>query len=573
MLQPNSANKVFHARARAKAKMYEYDVPIERHINLQGIPITNLLDLTIAMLGTLAANTTIGDIREEKYRLLFSAQYFLALIEGFSASSHVELVRLLAAAGFSLADYPGSAHVILRSLNNKDFSKLELLLSVILKRERYPDDATEEQYLRDLSGVWNRFVDGESVSAELDSVSLAARQHIYNNGGDEDLLLIDLKRSVILKRTSISSKTILAEYSGADLRLWEDYFSRGGSIKEFWPSQVRLAERGIFSGTSAIVQMPTSAGKTRATEFMIRSCFLAGRGTLAVVVAPFRSLCQEIYNDFSQNFAADQDIDIGLVSDVLQNDLELVVADRKSILILTPEKLDYILRYSPELTQRIGLIIYDEGHLFDDTSRGVNYELLLSSLKEKMPLSTQVVLISAVISNAQEVKEWLLGDTGTLVDVKDLSPTNRNIAFVDWTQRNRFLQFVDESDLNQALFFVPTVLQSHELEKRDRERARRFYPSSDRFGRYIPTQIAGFLGCRLAPGGLSAVFTGRKDSAQKIATELVDAYKRNLPIRRPSEFSSNSIEAQKVISYIESTLGRASINTEAAELGILMHHS
>jgi replicative superfamily II helicase len=40
--------------------------------------------------------------------------------------------------------------------------------------------------------------------------------------------------------------------------------------------------------------MPTSAGKTRGIELIIRSGFYAERARLAVVVAPFRALCTEI---------------------------------------------------------------------------------------------------------------------------------------------------------------------------------------------------------------------------------------------------------------------------------------
>ena len=104
------------------------------------------------------------------------------------------------------------------------------------------------------------------------------------------------------------------------MNLWEPYFSKPNHIDEFWPSQVKLAEHGVFRGLSAVVQMPTSAGKTKATEFIIRSSFLSNRATLAIVVAPFRALCQEIYNDFTKNFSEDYDVNISLVSDVLQED-------------------------------------------------------------------------------------------------------------------------------------------------------------------------------------------------------------------------------------------------------------
>lgn len=576
MLQPNSTNKTFHATARAKAKMYEFNVPEDRHINLRGVSLTDLLDLTVGMLGSLAAGTATGARGEEKYGLTFSAQYFLALLEARATDQKIDLIRIMAASGFFLADYPGSCNVILRDINVETLSETEKKLLSILNRESFElsDTYPHREAARPFQAAWSIFMQGAGSQILIEEAVSTFRKDIYNSGGDEDLLLVDLIRSIALKRFSISAKNVLGMYSGCTVQTWAPYFRRNDSIQEFWPSQMRLAERGVFNGNSAIVQMPTSAGKTKSAEFIVRSCFLSDRGSLAVIVAPYRALCQEIYNDFRKSFSSDQNVQVGLVSDVYENDLEIDLENRpKSILILTPEKLDFLLRFNSDLAGRINLIIYDEGHLFDDESRGVKYELLLGSLKEKLPVEAQVVLISAVISNAQEIKEWLFNDTGSLIDGKDLNPTSRNIAFVDWSQTNRFLQFVEESDTSQSLFFVPTVLQSHELQMRGQERVPRFYPMLDRAtGSYQPTQVAGFLGSRLSEGGLSAVFTGRKDSAQKIASELIDAYGRGLPLSRPSAYSENQTELQKTIDYIRRTLGDDSLSSRAAEIGVLLHH-
>lgn len=576
MLQPNSANKIFHATARAKAKMYEFNVPEDRHINLRDITLTDLLDLTVGMLGSLAAGTATGTRGEEKYGLTFSAQYFLALLEAKATDKKIDLIRIMAASGFFLADYPGSCSVILSDVNIETLSETEKILLSILRREPFElsDTYPHREAARAFQAAWRIFMQGAGSQILLEEATSTFRKDVYESGGDEDLLLVDLIRSIALKRFSISAKNVLGMYSGSTVQTWTPYFRRNDSIQEFWPSQMRLAEKGVFGGTSAIVQMPTSAGKTKSAEFIVRSCFLSDRGSLAVIVAPYRALCQEIYNDFRKSFSSDQNVQVGLVSDVYENDLEIDLGNRpKSILILTPEKLDFLLRFNNDLAGRINLIIYDEGHLFDDESRGVKYELLLGSLKQKLPTEAQVVLISAVISNAQEIKEWLFDDTGSLIDGKDLNPTSRNIAFVDWSQTNRFLQFVEEANTSQSLFFVPTVLQSHELEMRGQERTRRFYPMLDRAtGSYQPTQVAGFLGARLSEGGLSAVFTGRKDSAQKIASELIDAYGRGLPLTRPSTYGENQTELQKTIEYIRRTLGEDSLSSRAADLGVLLHH-
>ena len=572
MLQLEQENRLLHAQTRAKAKMFEFTVPEDQHINLEDISLAGMLDLTIGLLGDLAARRGDGNLDQEKYYLLFSAQYLSALLETNTILHSHTVLKILASAAYYLAGYPGSSSVILNSIvDEAQCTLMEEILLSILRRQNFPQ-VTQNLYegrFASLQDHWSVFISGfENDPHELEDVISLIRSDVYSEGSDEDVLLIDIVKAIVTRRIQSSSRRILSLHSGVPNGLWNPYFERANSIKEFWPSQIKLAEHGVFSGTSAVIQMPTSAGKTRSTEFIIRSSFLARRSSLAVVVAPFRSLCQEIYNDFAGHFSLDADIHLDLISDVLQDDIDVLENNQKSILILTPEKLDYLLRQQPDLAGRIGLIIYDEGHLFDDSTRGPKYELLLSSLKQKLVENTQVILISAVISNAQQIKDWLIGQDGVLIDGSSLSPTSRNIAFAEWSARYRNIQFVDPTDIGRTLFFVPTVLRTHTLENRPRERAVRVFPA-----RNNTPQIASYLGCRLSGGGLTAVFTGTKSSAQKMLKDLIDAYARNIPIPQPITFSENQNEAEKVVRYISQTLGDDSENTLASRLGILSHHA
>lgn len=579
MLQPNPGNKTLLAMTRAKAKMYEYAVPPAEHFQVGAIPLGDLLDLTIGMLGDLAAGADISRLHEERYRLLFSAQYFDSLVQSEIISEGLVYLKLLAAATYYLSEYPGSASVVLKTLSLDESNSLQILEKVlwtILKREKL-QLATDPEYIFSadlimLEDSWNAFLENGIGLDDLISIDQNLRKKIYSDGSDRDVLAIDIIRSVLLRRVYSSCWAILPKYSELEISKWQPYLKRENSLKELWPAQIRLAEQGVLKGVSAVVQMPTSAGKTRGSELIIRSAFLSERASLAVIVAPYRALCQEIYNDLASRFREDADIDINIVSDVLQNDLVDLTEARNSVLVLTPEKLDFLLRQNETLVGQIGLVIYDEGHLFDDGTRGIKYELLLASLKRLLSAEAQVILISAVISNAQEIKDWLIGQSGILIDGKDLSPTSRNIAFADWSNRSRNLQFVDDHDINQSLFFVPSLLVSQEINKKGRERIARFYPQRDEDRIYNSSQIAGFLGCRLSSVGLSAIFTGRKDSVQKIASEIIDAYDRGLNLAQPIDFSESREEANKVITYVERLFGEDNVYAKAAKLGILTHH-
>lgn len=141
-----------------------------------------------------------------------------------------------------------------------------------------------------------------------------------------------------------------------------------------------------------------------------------------------------------------EDIKVNEFTDVLQKDInidEFIEENEKNIFISTPEKLYYLLKQSPELSNKIGLLIYDEGHQFDSGTRGVIYELLVTSLKKVINIDIQVVLISAVISNATNINDWLNSGNGTVVSGNFIS-TNRTIAFASWKTSLGQLKFINK---------------------------------------------------------------------------------------------------------------------------------
>ena len=392
------------------------------------------------------------------------------------------------------------------------------------------------------------------------------RQRAYRGGADRELLLADVVRTVCRKKLEVSSWNALPEFTGLGRDIWKPFIQKPDSIKELWPAQLLLGQHGTFKGRSAVVQMPTSAGKTRATELIIRSAFLSGRTKLAIIVAPYRALCHEIYDGLAKQFHGEE-VSLQLASDVLQEDLSGLDDPRPGILILTPEKLDYLLRQQPKLADATGLIVYDEGHLFDDSTRGVKYELLLASLKRKFTPEVQVVLISAVIGNAKEISHWLTGEDTNCVIGRDLHPTYRTVAFASWVEQLGQLYFVETENTDQISFFVPRILETQKLAARGHETAVRLFPNRTNSG-----QIALYLACKLIHNGAVAIFVGRKDSAGKMAEDIVDAFQRELQLPEPSNFC-DAEELEKLVAMYERNLGDDCTQTNAARIGVFLHHS
>ena len=236
-------------------------------------------------------------------------------------------------------------------------------------------------------------------------------------------------------------------------------------------------------------------------------------------------------------------------------------------MIVTPEKLLYILRRTPELAEQIGLIIYDEGHQFDSPARGAAYELLLTSLKLLLTAHTQRVLLSAVIANAEQVAEWLVGDALAVVRGVDLAPTTRSVAFATWATRVGQLQYVSPSDPDDVEFFVPRVIESVNLGHRRGETTDRVVPLKGN-----GTSVGLYLGLKLVRNGSIAIFCGRKDTAANLCATAAEWFNRGY--EQPSPLAvSDEAEVRKLVALFSAHLGASASATQAAALAVFPHHA
>ncbi|MFJ7556368.1 DEAD/DEAH box helicase [Bacillus thuringiensis] len=577
-MKPENKSKQLLGVTQSKAKMYEYNVPFEDHINISRDP-ARLFPLAIGLLGDVAAQTISESLDEESLRdlrenLEFSARFFDAYLQSRLEANLNPYLLLLGASSYYLCDLPGSSIVLANNIDikslNLECEGIEMLLLWLLRGD-FNNSITYsggsyKRYIEEISRfVVIYFKQGINNDELLESTN-ALRKSVYASGTSRQLLITDVVCAVIRKRILNSTWYSLPIYSSIDISKWQSTLYKKSFIRELWPAQHLLGKKGVFRGESAVVQMPTSAGKTKATEIIIRSAFLSGRTSLAVIVAPFRALCHEISNGLIKVFH-DESITVDELSDVLQQDFEIeAILEGKQVLIVTPEKLLYILRHIPELANSIGLLIYDEGHQFDNGTRGITYELLLTSLKEMVPKTIQTVLISAVISNAQSVGNWLNGEDSMLVSGVNLTPTYRTIAFTSWLDQLGRLEFVKQNSPDNQEFYVPRVLEEQELKLKGREKKRRVFPEKN-----DGKSIALYLGLKLAINGGVAIFCGTKTSVNSMCEKVVEAYERELTIVKPLVFSDEA-EVKRLHFLYQSHLGHDDVTTQSAALGVFTHH-
>jgi len=574
-VRPEGRSNTLLAITRSKAKMYEYDVPQEHHIAVKGNP-AKLFDLTIGLLGDLSAainnRSSLELIEDLKKNLRFSAYFFDAYLSARFSTKLDQYLLLIGSAAYYLSDLPGSSSVLLNRLKmaelDIDSRGLESLLFWILQggfyRGAQVKNSLYSDYISNISDSIMNFFNAEEVNSEI--LLKGLRNLAYQAGTQRELLLADIIYATCKKRIADSALICLPQYSDIPVEQWEPIIQRESFIKQLWPGQKLLGEQNVYKGASAVIQLPTSAGKTKAIELIIRSALLSKRTDLAVVVAPFKALCHEIHNSLTNHFK-DDDVFVDELTDVIQKDFSLdEIYSQKQIIVVTPEKLNYILRYAPEIIERIKLIIFDEAHLFDDGTRGVAYELLLSMLKLRLPGETQYVLISAVINNAKDIEEWLSDGLGAVIQGEKLIPTYRTIAFTSWQRPLGMLRFVNSEAPEREDFFVPRVISQYELRLKKSEKKPKLFPEKEN-----GSDIALFLSLKLVKNGSVAIFIGRKSSASSLCKNLVDKYDRGLAIPPPSVFSSKE-ELDKLI-YIHSVnFGAEATITKTAALGVFLHH-
>ena len=556
---------------KAKAKLVEYDTPAEEYPNFT--LNSNELSLPTTYIISKYAEAIIenneSDITEFEPLLSYSAQYYDAAFNSKDRQEYDQDFLLSGTSAYFLSNNFGSSKVLTQRLissfedeiNTPQRLLLNILAYLLLQKKLSYIKVTDTY-----SKINNAFLDCFEKGAdetELKAYLAKYRQEIYNNDNPDEIFFVDILIASIYKAIENSAWLLLPKYSDVPLESWEQYLKTKMSIKMLWPAQRLVAEKGILCGNNAIVQLPTGVGKTKSIELIIRAAFLSGRANTAMVVAPLRALCNEITTDMHKSFG---DVaSVNQFSDVLQNDYsELFGADtEKQILVCTPEKLSYIMHHQPEILNAIELFLFDEGHMFDDGGRGVTYELLVTHIRNKLTDDQQVVLLSAVLPNSNEIKEWLFQENGVLASDPNILSTPKSIGFVS---EHSDIHFYTDDPHNED-YFVPRVLQVCELGKLPGERAVRYFPDLS-----SSVDIAIYNAIKLCHNGGVAIYIGQQRSMKTVFNRLIELDNRGLDL---SAFRSvaNEEELNKIKKHLEEYYGPDHYYTKACYLGILPHSS
>lgn len=556
---------------KAKAKLVEYDIPYAEYPHF---PLnSNELSYPIIYILSRYAESIIENNEEDKseFAILLTkvSQYFDAAVGAADRTLYDSDFLLSGASAYFLSNDYGSAKVLSSSyfericLETTVSQKMLSNLMGYLLLDRTFEVITDTPVSEKLSNALLLYFQFGKVEDQIRNMLCEYRTFTYKNDNSLDIYYADLLYAICLTYLAYSSWKLLPEYSKLDQSIWEEYLKKEKAMKMLWPAQQLIGAEGLLYGKSAIIQLPTGVGKTKSIELIIRASFESKRSKTAIIVAPLRSLCNEIASDMIAAFK--NDAIINQFSDSLIDDFsyDLSMILKPKILICTPEKLSYIIHHQTDFLLEIGLFIFDEGHMFDDGSRGANYELLIAQIKTQISREQQIIVLSAVLSNAEQIREWLLDNEGILASDPQIQATPKSIGF---SSASTDLHYYS-SGSDQEDFYLPRSIHVIELKKKPRERKKRYFPDLTN-----AKDIAIYYADKLCKNGGVAIFANRVDSIQTIIKRILELSERGYDFSK-IKAHSNVDELNKLARLFAEYYGEDYIYTRACKMGVVPHYS
>ena len=172
----------------------------------------------------------------------------------------------------------------------------------------------------------------------------------------------------------------------------------------FQPDAFQTTAIDLIRHHDVLVSAPTGAGKTWIASQAILACLNGNKRVW--YASPLKALSNSIYTEFCRTFG---DTSCGILTgDRKENpDAPVIVGTTE---ILRNQLYDVMHQGG---TLEADLVILDEAHYLSDPDRGVVWEEVLIYL----PPRVRLLLLSATISNADEISAWLSAVRGTRIEV------------------------------------------------------------------------------------------------------------------------------------------------------------
>jgi helicase len=152
------------------------------------------------------------------------------------------------------------------------------------------------------------------------------------------------------------------------------------------------------------VAVPTASGKSLIGYIAAMKVMLE-LGRKVIYIVPLKALASEKRDDLEQFSHLGFSVAMS-TGDLDSDDRFLKDAD---VIVATSEKADSMIRHGSQWIEKVGLVIADEIHMIHDPSRGPTLEVALTKLMRRNR-DLQIIALSATVSNAEDLAEWLGAD-------------------------------------------------------------------------------------------------------------------------------------------------------------------
>jgi DEAD/DEAH box helicase len=214
--------------------------------------------------------------------------------------------------------------------------------------------------------------------------------------------------------------TKLPPPEGADVDIWKKWLGyRAKDMPFVWQNHREAIEKDFYkTGTSAVLVLPTGAGKT--TVSVLKIAGTLARRKKVVFLAPTHALVEQLTEDLQAIFPREE---FGLE---VSGDFDSLLLDDAQLLdieVMTPERCLAMLSFSASSFQNVGLLVFDECHLLSPQSRKIGRALdgmlCLLAFRAAAP-EADMLFLSAMLRNGLQFAEWIADLTGRPCKAVDL---------------------------------------------------------------------------------------------------------------------------------------------------------
>ncbi len=278
-------------------------------------------------------------------------------------------------------------------------------------------------------------------------------------------------------------------------------------VMELWHSQLEALSVALNNANrGGIINLRTSAGKTRIAELAMLQALCADPSARIIYLAPFRSLAFEIERTFSESLSVlgFQVSHIYGGARVSRIDVELI--EESSVIIATPEKVRVLFRSVPSLLDNVKLVVVDEGHLIGPSERYIRNELFIDHLRSfSRSIGSRILLLSAVLPNSKQMAEWITGDQNVRA-VSQWKPSAERYGILRWNGTKVRIDWIGDVES-----FNPSFVEAKPL---GFGRRRNPFPNNK-------NEAIAASALRLSSNGPVMIFAGRAMSVPTLASAVL----------------------------------------------------